>query len=58
MVGIILVANFDPNSEQPGLHDWHGLSLIRTLISNNIHYKIPDAISYAFPNVNGAPLDM
>ena len=33
---------------------WHGLTLIPTWISNYIHYKLWDKITYPFLNVNGA----
>ena len=41
--------------EQPpqGPFYWHGLTLTPTWISNRMHSKIWNAITYLFPNVNG-----
>ena len=37
---------------------WHGLTLIPTWISNYIHYKVWDEITYPFLNFNGATVEV
>ena len=39
-------------------HYWHGLTLILAWISNRIHYKGWNEITYPFPNFNGATVDV
>ena len=36
----------------------HGLTLIPAWISNNIHYKVWDEITYPFLNFNGATIEV
>ena len=38
--------------------DQHGLTLIPTWISNYIHYKLWDEITYPFLNFNGASVEV
>ena len=37
---------------------YHGLTLIPTRISNYIHYKMWDEITYPFVNLNGAIVEV
>ena len=37
---------------------WHGLTLIPAWISNYIHYKVWDEITYPFPNANGGTVEV
>ena len=41
-----------------GLFYYHGLTLIPAWISNYIHYKVWDEITYAFLNFNGATVEV
>ena len=41
-----------------GLFYWHGLTLIPAWISNYIHYKLWDEITYPFLNFNGATVEV
>ena len=38
--------------------DWYGLTLIPTLISNNMLGKVWDEITYPFPNINCATVEV
>ena len=37
---------------------WHSLTLIPAWISNYIHYKVWDEITYPFPNFNGVTVEV
>ena len=37
---------------------WHGLTLIPAWISNYIHYKVRDEITYPFLNFSGATVEV
>ena len=37
---------------------WHGLTLIPAWISNYIHYKLWDEITYPFINFNGSTIEV
>ena len=41
-----------------GLFYWHGSKSIPAWISNYIHYKVWDKITYPFPNFNGATVEV
>ena len=52
------IGDVEPSSDICGPFYYHGLILIPAWISNHIHYKVWDEITYPFLNFNGATVEV